>query len=929
MSEVVATPVLEELPTIGGAGDGEFDVFSSLRGGAGGEDLSAGIDSVVGTAGADGAANGFDLVAVANGEKKLDATINDGDRSKETSIPVDPAMCRNFGTAACIGCIFAQDCQERQAALMVANTEDPPEQQLSTLELLLREDDEPGEIVWARLPNAMDSEVLSDPGRQTDNEKYQVDDAKNTTSEPEPSFKDDLADDGNKESSAKPMAFFGEAESAEKSKKPEEPEQSRMEAVHDDLKGQASGDSQLLSIKHEISALDDTSDDTETETLASEEKRAVQETPVAIAPEAAPAVVSTTPKPDKPERINESFAANHSQENQPDLSKKTSVEVEDKSHDVLAATEITAVVAGTPAENLAPVQKISDSKVIKSIDREQKAQSQKPESLEITVNDKSDAPVAASSLNAKNNARLESSPIDLKPSADTRQHDRLDALDTAAATDTPTDTDKTTLSRATAEPEKSAGVTLVTDSHSMPQTEGKSLTTAGPSSSPRTNDYGNEAPTPSNPLQKDIEKELARLNNSLFVSPAEISDLDGAILAAEESASATEQGSNLEQQSVINDDLNTAEISIVAEPVKPTKHSENISPTEQSTNDVLNTTDRETISVEPDLENDIPLGKPTTRKVDFALFQDIDDIDNTQAATYPAVEAEYAIDKDNKTEESQKAAANWASEGEIFVVKQPPEMPHFADDEMGATASADDKLGDFSMPSQTIPSSVPTSEIAAVNQHPQQEISENLELKTNADLASDSPSSPELPLDPEVNMKSDSASVKPEMLAKSEVSELDMTPNPSINQSDYKSDEVKKPQQTTNLLNESETIYIDLRSGYAAGENPTAKTSIVADQTTISPGADLPDSLEIADGERDDVIADYNDLARQSAINGDLESAHKITFAHPLSGLWADDSRANPEEKTPARSGIGVTAWLAQLVGAVAVYVTCSRRARA
>lgn len=925
MSEVAA-PVVDGAPTIGEAGGEEFDVFSLLRDGAGGEDLPAGIDSVVATADTDEVADGFDLVAVANGEEKLDvATVIDSAKAaSETTASRISAVCTGMASAACLSCAARGDCSLLRMWGATESRQPDPERQ-SYVEELLSDDNNLVVAGYADSREPLDSEE-GYSSKQANNTEVTVD--TDTTSEPELSFKDDLAGDGNKGSSVKPMVSFGEAESAEK-EEPEQPEQPRMEAARDDPREQASGYSQLLSIKHEISALDDTSDDAETETLASEEKRAVQETPVAIAPEAAPAVVSTTPKPDKPERINESFAANHSQENQPDLSKKTSVEVEDKSHDVLAATEITAVVAGTPAENLAPVQKISDSKVIKSIDREQKAQSQKPESLEITVNDKSDAPVAASSLNAKNNARLESSPIDLKPSADTRQHDRLDALDTAAATDTPTDTDKTTLSRATAEPEKSAGVTLVTDSHSMPQTEGKSLTTAGPSSSPRTNDYGNEAPTPSNPLQKDIEKELARLNNSLFVSPAEISDLDGAILAAEESASATEQGSNLEQQSVINDDLNTAEISIVAEPVKPTKHSENISPTEQSTNDVLNTTDRETISVEPDLENDIPLGKPTTRKVDFALFQDIDDIDNTQAATYPAVEAEYAIDKDNKTEESQKAAANWASEGEIFVVKQPPEMPHFADDEMGATASADDKLGDFSMPSQTIPSSVPTSEIAAVNQHPQQEISENLELKTNADLASDSPSSPELPLDPEVNMKSDSASVKPEMLAKSEVSELDMTPNPSINQSDYKSDEVKKPQQTTNLLNESETIYIDLRSGYAAGENPTAKTSIVADQTTISPGADLPDSLEIADGERDDVIADYNDLARQSAINGDLESAHKITFAHPLSGLWADDSRANPEEKTPARSGIGVTAWLAQLVGAVAVYVTCSRRARA
>ena len=144
MNEVVASPVLEEPPIIGEAGGG-FNVFASSIGGSANEDFSTRIDSEATTAGADD----FDLVAVANGEETLDTTINNSDNSKETSNSVDPAMCRNFGTIACVGCIFAQDCQRRQAEMMASNNKDQPEQ-LSTLEQLLREDKAPGEIVWAQ-----------------------------------------------------------------------------------------------------------------------------------------------------------------------------------------------------------------------------------------------------------------------------------------------------------------------------------------------------------------------------------------------------------------------------------------------------------------------------------------------------------------------------------------------------------------------------------------------------------------------------------------------------------------------------------------------------------------------------------------------------------------------------------------------------------
>ena len=180
MNEVVASPVLEEPPIIGEAGEG-FDVFSSSRGGSANEDFSTGIDSEATTAGADD----FDLVAVANGEETLDTTINNSDNSKETSNSVDPAMCQNFGTIACVGCIFAQDCQRRQAEMMASNNEDQPEQ-LSTLEQLLQEDEdeEPGRIVWAQ-PTPDDD--VSREQLLAAEEEQSINDSSNVfESEPEP-----------------------------------------------------------------------------------------------------------------------------------------------------------------------------------------------------------------------------------------------------------------------------------------------------------------------------------------------------------------------------------------------------------------------------------------------------------------------------------------------------------------------------------------------------------------------------------------------------------------------------------------------------------------------------------------------------------------------------------------------------------------------
>lgn len=884
MNEVVASPVLEELPTIGEAGGEGFDVFSSLRGGSANGDFSTGIDSAATTAGADGSANGFDLVAVANGEETLDAATGiDSEKSaSETTASRISAVCTGMASAACLSCAARGDCSLLRMWGAAGSRQPDPERQ-SYVEELLSDDNNLVVAGYTDSREPLDSEE-GYSSEQVNNAKVTVN-AEDTTIEPEPSFKDDLAGDGNKESSVKPTAFFDEAESVEKSKKLEGSEQSRMEAIRDDPKKQADENKQPLSVKHETPVPDNANPDddiVETETLVSEEKNVVQETPVAIAPEAAPAVVSTAPKPGKPEIVYKSPAANHSQGSQPDLSKNTSTGVEDKGHEVLAATELAAAVARASTENPAPAQKISDdSNVITPTEREQKAQSKNLESLKTVVDDTPDEQVAVTSLNAENNAGSNSG--NLTPLADTRQHDKLDALDTVAATGTntnvDTDTDGSTLSRVLAGPERSADVTFATDNHSTSQVKDKPPILTSPFSSPHTNDYGNEAPVPSDSPQKNIEKESARIDNGSFVSPAKVGDLAGTMSAAEKSASATEQGLSLGQKPATDNEPNTTEISTVVEPVKLAKHSENISPTEQSTNDVLSTTNKEATPAASTPENDTPLGKPATRKADFIPFQD-GDTDNTQAATYSAVDVKLAVG--NKTANPQEATANWASEDEIFVVKQSPEMPYFADDEIGVV---------------------------------------------------------------------------------------------------YKSDNIEESQQTTALPNESETVYVDLRRGRAAGEDSAAKTPIVADQTTIKPETTLFDLLEIADDERDGAVientstdngiagitvvkdiatgssiandiasgmpdfeqnselpvdfsdqtqaADYDDPARQSASNDEAEDTHRIAFAHPLSGLWADDSQLNPELTaiTTSQSNISDISLVSRLVG-MAVVALCVMRGR-
>ena len=188
---IEATTTVELSPT-GIDGDG-FDVFSSLRDGAGGEDFSSGIDDIGGevNAGTSDAASSLDLVTVASGEERLDTAMSDTNSqgNSETLTPVDPELCEKFGTIACIGCDFALLCAERQAAMAAKSNEDQPDKQLSTLEQLLQEDEdeEPGKIVWAQ--PTPDDGASREQLLAVDEEQSLIDDSPSifkSESEPEP-----------------------------------------------------------------------------------------------------------------------------------------------------------------------------------------------------------------------------------------------------------------------------------------------------------------------------------------------------------------------------------------------------------------------------------------------------------------------------------------------------------------------------------------------------------------------------------------------------------------------------------------------------------------------------------------------------------------------------------------------------------------------
>ena len=116
--------------------------------------------------------------------------------------------------------------------------------------------------------------------------------------------------------------------------------------------------------------------------------------------------------------------------------------------------------------------------------------------------------------------------------------------------------------------------------------------------------------------------------------------------------------------------------------------------------------------------------------------------------------------------------------------------------------------------------------------------------------------------------------------------------------------------------------------------------TIITDTSDVEPSIDLPETQEgLAATEVSEAVEseldEQDDLAVTGAVDGygynnetsAVSDNVLVVKSRQSSGLWPDDSRLNPENnKISKGSSTSIASWLTKLVGTVAVYVACSRR---
>lgn len=824
MSEVVA-PVVDGPPTIGEAGGG-FNVFASSRGGSANEDFSTGIDSEATTAGADD----FDLVAVANGEETLDTTINNSDNSKETSNSVGPAMCQNFGTIACVGCIFAQDCQRRQAEMMASNNKDQPEQ-LSTLEKLLQEDEdeEPGRIVWAQ-PTPDDTSREQPPAAEEDSSSTPEPESE---PEPRPEFKPEEQPLADTQSPLWP------------SNKQREPSEAAL--------SQAAESRSSESLNHEV-----------------DESHGDDEEKSATAPIA-------------------------------NIVKKTTSS-DDGGTNLEANSNLAAKVSKEPL-----VQIDSDNT------NERIKQDELPRAVDHATDelDKLVSRGAVTVRRATQTAQRSNKHTDQEVSSAVNITEQISSANTHQAIEIPKPEDTgSTVVATRSQKEPAIEKVLI-----MPMDANNTLADNETSTAVDREDGTQEPPSPkpksisadnNNLLKKTTPKNITTKPNSDSSTDFEVSA---------EMSLESQKTPSIDKQNPLADDkkYNISSPSAV-ESIDYFK--KNLSET-RSVNDVQNTSDGEDSAVKLVEKESAPSKKavvknPNIHYSDSAFNQtkQVETVANTSAVKLPA------------------ETANWASENEVFVVDR---KESFANNHRDESMQRETVLidGDNDLPT------LPQNERA-----PKADIEQDLEPKNtteiNIQLRSDRSSERWPKLDETVNLVlPPSGSLNSELLSKldetssglqehdeRQISELwpklDEASNRLINQADFEDGKTvhQKAQQTRIAQpNENDTIYVDLRNEHASSE---------VDSLHSQPTADYANQIEMNNDNDND-----NDLNCQLNDNSgsQAEKLYEVAFAHPLAALWTDDSRLNPENnKISKGSSTSVTSWLTKLVGAVAVYVACSRR---
>ena len=819
MSEVTA-PVLDRASTIGEAGEG-FDVFSSSRGGSANEDFSTGIDSEATTAGADD----FDLVAVANGEETLDTTINNSDNSKETSNSVDPAMCQNFGTIACVGCIFAQDCQRRQAEMMASNNKDQPEQ-LSTLEKLLQEDEdeEPGRIVWAQ-PTPDDTRREQPPAAEEDSSSTPEPESE---PEPRPEFKPEEQPLADTQSPLWP------------SNKQREPSEAAL--------SQAAESRSSESLNHEV-----------------DERHSKDEEKSATAP-IANIVKKTTSSDDGGTNLeaNSNLAAK--------VSKEPLVQIDsDNTNERIKQDELPRAVdhATDELDKLVSRGAVTVRRATQTAQRSNKHTDQEVSSAVNTTEQISSVNTHQAIKIPKpegNGSAVAATHSQKEPAIEKVLIMPMDANDTLADNET------------------SAVVDREYSTQEPPVLKPKSISTKN------------------NLLKKTTPKNITTRPNSDSSTDFEVS--------AEMSLESQKTPSIDKQNPLADDKKDNISSPSAVESIDYFK--KNLSET-RPVNAVQNTSDGEDSVAELAEKESAPSKKavvknPNIHYSDSAFNQtkQVETVANTPAVKLPV------------------ETAGWASENEVFVVDRKESfVNNHRDESMQRETVLID--GDNDLPT------LPQNERA-----PKADIEQDLEPKNtteiNIQLRSDRSSERWPKLDETVNLVlPPSGSLNSELLSKldetssglqehdeRQISELwpkpDEASNRLIDQADFEDDKlVRQKAQQTRITqpNENDTIYVDLRNERASSE---------VDSLHGEPTADYTNQIEMNND--NDLNCQLNDNSGSQA-----EKLHKVAFAHPLAALWTDDSQLNPENnKISNGRNTKVASWLTKLVGAVAVYVACSRR---
>lgn len=803
-------------------GDG-FDI-SSLRG----EDFSSGINDIGGevNAGTSDAASSLDLVAVASGEERLDTAMSDtnSNNSSETLTPVNPELCEKFGTIACIGCDFALLCAERQAAMAAKSNEDQPDKQLSTLEKLLREDEAPGEIVWAQPTpddDASREQLLAAEEEQSINDSSNV-------FEPEPEPEDQPLSDtqpssrpSNKQKESAAVALSQAAESRS------------SKSLNQEVDRRHSKDEEKSTTAHIANVVKKTtsSDDGSTNLEANSN----------LAVKASKEHYAQIDSDNTNERIRQDELLRAADRVADDPGKLVNRETTT----VRRATQTTQRSSKHADQEVSSA--VNTTEQISSVNTRQAIQIPEPEDTGSTV---------ATTRSQKEPAikKVSSTPID--------------ANDNLADSGTSTAVDR------------------VVNRQESPALKPKPISTKN------------------NLLKKTTPKNITTRPNSDSSTDFEVS--------AEMSLEAKKNPS-IDKQNPLADDKKDNISSPSA--VESVDYFKKTLPETRLVNAVQNTSDGEDSAAELAKMEDVPSKKAVVKNHNvhysdsasaFNQTEQVKTVANTPSVKLPA------------------ETASWASENEIFVVDR---EETFANNHRKKFMQREVVPIDGGNDLPTLPQNELTLKV---------DIEQDLELKNtteiNLQLRSNRSSERWPKLDEMVNsVLPPSRSLNSELLSKLDATSSglqehderqtsELLPNPDeasnrlIDQADFEDDKlVRQKAQQTRITqpNENDTIYVDLRNEPASSE---------VDSLHGEPTADYTNQIEMNND--NNLNCQLNDNSGSQA-----EKLHKVAFAHPLAALWTDDSRLNPEnDKISKGSSTSVTSWLTKLVGAVAVYVACSRR---